>query len=74
MILTEIRQYCHQRKVVSLRDLCTRFKTESSAMESMLEVWVRKGKLRLDDGCSKPCQGCGHGSCVETVKYYQWIG
>jgi len=71
-MLTEIRQYCTGRGVVSLHDLKVHFRVEADVMRRMLEHWIRKGRLRK----YRPCGGCGSscGGCnPELSEFYQWL-
>ena len=72
MILADIKTYLRQRGQASLADLALHFDSEPEALRGMLEVWIRKGRVRKRQsggGCGG-CTECGAGA-GET---YQWCG
>ena len=72
MILADIKAYLRQRGQASLADLALHFDSEPEALRGMLEVWIRKGRVRkIQLGGS--CGGCSE--CDPTAgETYQWIG
>ena len=72
-MLTEIKQYCAGRGVVSLHDLKVHFRVEADVMRRMLEHWIRKGRIRkhvpCGGGCGSRCGGCN----PELSEFYQWL-
>ncbi|MBT3213674.1 MAG: LuxR family transcriptional regulator [Deltaproteobacteria bacterium] len=71
MILFEIRDYLRKHKNVSLGQLCEYFKSDEGAMEEMLGVWSRKGKLKTIQ-TTRLCGGCSEKKC-ERDRLFQWI-
>lgn len=72
MILTEIKHYLKQARLASMRDLCIHFHTDEAAMQSMLSVWERKGKIKVlppGNNCGDCCK-----SMCEGLTYFQWVG
>jgi putative ferrous iron transport protein C len=80
-MLAEIKRYLKQRQTVSLYDLALRFDAEPEAMRGMLEVWLRKGRVRRlpVTGGSACASGCGGGCSTCAVagpesEWYTWVG
>jgi len=70
MLLIEIRDYLRARTGVSLGELCRHFRLPESAMQGMLEQWVRKGRVvKLTASCASHC-----GQCVGESEWYRWQG
>ena len=72
MILSEIKQYLVSCHAVTLNDLSIHFDTDPEALRDMLQIWVRKGKVRrvqTGGGCGS---GCGTCACA-AVETYQWV-
>ena len=71
MILSEIKSYLQTRKQATLTDIANHFDADPSAIEGMLEQWIRKGKIKkvpLTDSCGSSCNKCDSG---ETA-FYVW--
>lgn len=57
-MLTEIIKLLKERGPMSLAELARHFQMETPAMEGMLEILERKGRIqRLESKCSR-CKGC----------------
>ncbi|ALP42031.1 FeoC-like transcriptional regulator [Aeromonas schubertii] len=69
MILRELGDYLARQGRVSRRDLARHFATSEDAVEAMLGVWMRKGRVRkcATGGCSGSC--CGQKSEV----LFEWL-
>ena len=73
MILAELRDYLSECRRAPLRDLAARFHVEEEALRAMLEVWVRKGRLRRIDAGGSACGSCC--DCDESPpEIYEWLG
>jgi hypothetical protein len=62
--------------VLSLEEMAARLGVERSALEGMIEFWVRKGRLRQvgpDGGDCARCAGCYLASNVERGKSYALV-
>jgi len=70
-MLTEIIKLMKQRKQLSLRAIAIHFRMESSAVEPMMDILLRKGKVKLlDSQClSGSCSGC---SCTSRDTMLQY--
>jgi hypothetical protein len=71
MILSEIRDYVRERGQVSLRDIALHFDSDPAAVRSMLERWIRKGKVlrrSLSAGCGGNCNQCD----PSATEVYVW--
>lgn len=75
-MLFEIKKLLKKRESISLSDLSIHFEVEKSAMEKMMEIFLRKGTAKkTDTGCSTgSCGGCGMKSCRPAkMILYEWI-
>ena len=70
MILFELRDYLRRCGTVSLGQLCERFGGCEKAMEQMLDVWSRKGKLQTIESASL-CGRCNESECSRT-RFFRW--
>lgn len=71
MILSEMKSYLIERRRAPIGDLAARFGVETDALRSMLDVWVRKGRLRrVDGGACGSCCGCA----AAGAEIYEWTG
>lgn len=72
-MLLQLRDYLAKEGFVSLEQLARAFKTDATALEPMLDVWVARGVLQVDEqqvACATACGGCGGGA----PKYYRYVG
>lgn len=72
MILSTIRHYLEIHHVATLNDLAIHSDSAPEVVRDMLQLWVRKGKIRriqTRSGCDK---GCGSCTCA-AVEAYQWV-
>jgi putative ferrous iron transport protein C len=68
----DIKQYLMKRKLVTLQDIATHFRMTTGTATPMLDLWIRKGKLKKHDGhigCQKGCCACD----PATIVSYEWI-
>ena len=73
MTLADLKHFLQLNKVASLNDLTVQFDTDPDTIKDMVNVWIRKGKVRkvedLNIGCGKCC------ACKVTQDdIYEWIG
>lgn len=68
MILRELADSLQRQQRVTGRELARQFQTSEDAIDAMMGVWMRKGRVRKVSagGCSGSC--CGQRS--ET--HYEW--
>jgi len=73
-VLLQLRDYLAKEQFVSLEQLARVFKTDKTALEPMLDVWVARGVLQQVDeqknACATACGGCGG----DTPKCYRYVG
>ncbi len=72
MILSRIRDYLKQRGQCTLSDIALHFDTDTDAVRGMLDVWIRKGKVKkrlATASCGSSCQSCD----PATTEVYFWI-
>ncbi|MBL0715302.1 MAG: FeoC-like transcriptional regulator [Desulfosarcina sp.] len=68
----EIKQYLIERRLATLQDIAIHFRKETDTVTPMLDMWIRKGKLKKHDGdlgCQKGCCKCD----PATIETYEWI-
>ena len=60
MILSDVHRYLDERSCASLMDMSIHFGIQPHALSGMLDVLVRKGKVRRipPDGRCGSCDGC----------------
>lgn len=71
MILSNIRDYLKQRGQCTLSDIALHFDTDADAVRGMLEVWIRKGKVKKSSAtasCGTSCQSCD----PAATEVYSW--
>ncbi len=72
MILAEVRDYLKSRTQASVTDIALHFKSDPEAVRGMMDIWIRKGKVRkrmATDACGSSCNSCE--SAVTEI--YEWI-
>ena len=68
MILRELGDYLATQKRVSRRDLARHFHTSEDAVEAMLGVWMRKGRV-----AKRETQVCGGSCCGKSLEVmFEW--
>lgn len=71
MILADIRDYLRQRGQATLSDIALHFDADPDAVRGMLEIWVRKGKVRKQlatQSCGSSCSQCD----PARTEIYSW--
>lgn len=71
MLLTQLKGHIKNHRVVSLFDLINRFNADPEVIRDMLQLWIRKGKIRAlqkTTSCGSKCVKC-HPYITET---YEW--
>lgn len=72
MILSDLKAYLRERGRAPIGDLAARFDAEPEALRGMLEVFIRKGRLRLLTPDAEKCGGCS--KCeASRVEVYEWV-
>ncbi|QIQ20869.1 FeoC-like transcriptional regulator [Zophobihabitans entericus] len=76
MLMTDVRDYVQLVGRATLQDLSRHFKIQESAMQHMMEFWVKKGRVSLvvldQTSCSTgKCSDCFE--CDDSTKQlYIW--
>ena len=73
MTPVDIKKYLVERKLVTLQDIAIHFRAKTETIVPMLDLWVKKGKLKKHDdtlGCQKGCCHCDPAS----IQAYEWVG
>ena len=71
MILSQVRDYLKQRGQCTLSDIALHFDTDADAVRGMLDVWIRKGKVKktsATESCGTSCQSCD----PSATEVYSW--
>lgn len=71
MILSDIRHYLEQRGQATLADIALHFDADPDAIRGMLEVWIRKGRIRrrmATASCGSSCSQCD----PAATEIYSW--
>lgn len=72
MILSDIRRYLEERGRASLSDIALHLDSDPEAVRGMLDVWMRKGKVRkelMTASCGGSCNKCASA----TTEIYAWV-
>ncbi len=72
MILSDIRDYLKQRGQASLADIALHFESDPAAVQGMLDIWIRKGKVEkraATASCGSSCQQCD----PAATEIYRWL-
>jgi hypothetical protein len=81
-MLADLRDYLARRQVASVRDLALHFDAAPDAMRDMLDVWLRKGRVRRVDPTTVAAPGCSSGACATCsrcadlateAELYAWV-
>jgi putative ferrous iron transport protein C len=68
MILRQLAETLEKQQRMTARDLAKTFDTTEDAIDAMLGVWMRKGKVKKVSEC-----GCSGGCCGQRSEIvYQW--
>lgn len=70
MILQQLQTYLRTHPQTSLEELARQFQTDADALREMLNLLIRKGRVRKLAG--KQCGGC-HSCAPESLELYEWI-
>lgn len=73
MILSELKTYLSANRRVPIGDLVNRFDTSPDAIRGMLDVFIRKGRLRRVPTGGGDCSGCTKCAAF-TLEIYEWMG
>ncbi len=71
MILSDIKRYLKSRPQANLSDIALHFDSEPDAIRGMLEIWIRKGKVKkslLNQACGSGCNKCAEA----LIEIYSW--
>lgn len=68
MILADLRNYLATQGRAPLGDLRARFDVDDDALRAMLDIWIRKGRVRRLEAACSGCCGCGG-----TSEIYEWV-
>jgi hypothetical protein len=70
MILQQLQTYLRTHPRASLAELTRHFQTDAGALRAMLNLLMRKGRVRKL--ASPACGGCS--SCApESLELYEWV-
>lgn len=66
-VLFKLRDYIFKERRVTLSQVARFFKIDATALEPMLDIWVRKGvivKEVQNTSCHGTCLECGQGALI----------
>ena len=70
MLLQDLQRYLQTHRQVSLTKLCQHWQMDADALRPILDVLIRKGRVRLVH--QRKCGGCH--SCASTdLELYEWV-
>ncbi len=69
MILQQLQTYLRTHPPTSLEELVHHFQADADALRNMLNLLIRKGRVRKLAG--KQCGGC-HSCAPESLELYEW--
>ncbi|MEW6593626.1 MAG: FeoC-like transcriptional regulator [Thermodesulfobacteriota bacterium] len=72
MDLLRLKGYLKARKMTTLQDIATHFRSDMATVAPMLDIWIGKGKLRKHHGTLGCRKGCCHCDPAAVVTY-EWI-
>jgi ATP:corrinoid adenosyltransferase len=73
MILSEMRDYLHNQKRASIKDIALHFEMDADATRGLLAVWIKKGKIKNTTAGGAAC-GTSCCQCDPLVtEIYEWI-
>jgi len=67
----QLKRYLKERKTVPLMDILNHFRVEKGVAEPMLDLWIKKGKVK----CHNATSGCQNGCCKcdpSMIEFYEW--
>lgn len=70
-ILTEVRDYLHQRQHASIDDLALHFDSTPDAIRGMLDLWIARGKIRRCPAAA--CNSCSSSCPAKPGDSYEWV-
>ncbi|NDV13416.1 FeoC-like transcriptional regulator [Crenobacter caeni] len=69
LVLTRLRDLLRARPALTLAEAAALMGLPASAVEPMLQTWVRKGKVAVSGAsCGGGCSGCASDDC----RVYRW--
>jgi hypothetical protein len=69
MTPSDLKHYLIEHRRATLQDLAQYFGAEPSAVEGMLDLWQRKGRVTCRE--AEKCRGCRQCAASATV-IYEW--
>ena len=69
-MLLQLRDYIQRERVVSVQQLTREFHVDESALQPMLDLWMRKGIIlphQDKKACQSPCSRCSTSAVVFYV-------
>ena len=70
MIMYDLRHYLKTHKKIMLTELAYHFDKDPLVIQSMLQLWIKKGQLKEleeDLSCKKGCNKCDESIAVQYV-------
>ncbi|MDX9841004.1 MAG: FeoC-like transcriptional regulator [Desulfobulbus sp.] len=71
MDLIRLKRYLQEHRIVPLQDMARHFRVDVDTVRPLLNVWIRKGRVRHLAGVKPPCKGCCQCDPA-TIEVYEW--
>ncbi|MCR9192635.1 MAG: FeoC-like transcriptional regulator [Gammaproteobacteria bacterium] len=71
-MLLALRDFIQAQQRVSMEQLSREFRVAEEALEPMVALWIKKGRVRQSnhaDDCAIACRGCQ----PRRLVYYEWL-
>ena len=73
-MLLQIREFVRREKIASSQQLARAFHVDFSALEPMLEIWLRKGVIAYAHSQTSCTNRCATANCqTQSVVYYSYV-
>ncbi|MBV5320012.1 MAG: FeoC-like transcriptional regulator [Chlorobium phaeobacteroides] len=72
MTLTDLKGFIQERRRVSLSEIAGYFKADMAMIESMLDHWIRKGRVQVKQADAFSASCCGKCGGHKQV-WYTWV-
>ena len=72
MILSELKSYLVLHGRAPIADMANRFGVEPEALRGMLDLWIRKGRVRRLATDAGTCAGCSKCDAY-ALEIYEWL-
>ncbi len=71
-MMSDLKAYLAENKRAPISDLVNHFDSEPTAIRGMLDLYIRKSRVRLIDSGMGDCGGCTKCDAF-ALEIYEWI-